>query len=139
MDHHRAEDLGQARERSRLSVERALDRASSAARHSSAQPGYARLCARGYAMRWPLYARSVGPGWKWCSRWADHPEAVLRLTALYVGWREARQTGRMLVYLRDLDAQMRFCLTHRAPSRRAGASTTRRGACPTLPPLGTAG
>lgn len=51
-------------------------------------------------------ARHLGPAHKWCPRWVDHPEAVMRLSALYTGHREAQQSGRVLAFLRDLDAQM---------------------------------
>jgi hypothetical protein len=54
----------------------------------------------------PLYARHIGPGWKWCPRWWSHEEAESRLSALYVGCKEAQQTGRMLAWWRDADAVM---------------------------------
>ena len=36
------------------------------------------------------YARSV-TGVGWCARWFDHPEALLRLTALWRSWEHARR------------------------------------------------
>ncbi len=52
------------------------------------------------------FARPVTASWRWCPQWWDHPEAEVRLKALLVAWREAQQTGRMLAWLRDLDAQL---------------------------------
>lgn len=51
-------------------------------------------------------ARNVTPMWRWCARWAEHCEARERLTALFVAWREAQQSGRMLTWFRDADAQL---------------------------------
>jgi len=54
----------------------------------------------------PTFARHVGPGWRWCPRWAEHPEAVERLGALQAGHRAARAGGGLLAWLRYLDAQL---------------------------------
>jgi hypothetical protein len=56
-----------------------------------------------------LSSRQVGQAFRWCPRWWEHPEAVLRLDALHRGWEVARlDVNRgMLVWLRDADAQLR--------------------------------
>ena len=51
------------------------------------------------------YARSM-TGIGWCPRWFDHPEALLRLTALWRSWEGARRDdtkgiASWLVYLAD--------------------------------------
>lgn len=53
-----------------------------------------------------LWARPITNTHRWCSQWFQHEEAVERLTALYVAWNEARQTGRKLAWWRDADATM---------------------------------
>jgi hypothetical protein len=52
------------------------------------------------------FARNVSSSWRWCARYSEHPEAVERLRALHIAWKEAQQTGRMLAWLRDADAQV---------------------------------
>ncbi len=56
-----------------------------------------------------LSSRHVGQAFRWCPRWFEHPEAVLRLDALHRGWEVARHDVNrgMLVWLRDADAQLR--------------------------------
>jgi len=51
----------------------------------------------------PRFARSIGGPVKWCPRWWDHPEAVLRLEALWRSWEVHRlDTDRgIAVWLRD--------------------------------------
>ncbi len=52
------------------------------------------------------FARPVSSSWRWCPQWWDHAEAEVRLKALFVAYQEAQQTGRMLAWLRELDAQL---------------------------------
>jgi hypothetical protein len=56
-----------------------------------------------------LSSRHVGQAFRWCPRWFEHPEAVLRLDALHRGWEVARHDVNrgMLIWLRDADAQLR--------------------------------
>jgi hypothetical protein len=40
------------------------------------------------------FARDVGhPGARWCAHWAEHPEAVLRLTAVWRAYEELSAAG----------------------------------------------
>lgn len=60
----------------------------------------------------PIYRRRVGDGRHrtWCPKWWLHPEAVVRLTALWRSFEEAHHSGApsdMSVWLRDhLDMHM---------------------------------
>lgn len=57
----------------------------------------------------PLYARQwqAGREPRWCARWWEHPEAVVRLTTLWLAWEAARlQPGGVLGWFRDADANM---------------------------------
>ncbi len=53
-----------------------------------------------------VFARPISSAWRWCPRWWDHEEAVQRLGALFVAWKEAQRTPRLLAWFRDLDAQL---------------------------------
>ena len=37
-----------------------------------------------------VYVRRLKNGERWCARWFDHPEAVMRMTALWRTWEQAR-------------------------------------------------
>lgn len=57
----------------------------------------------------PLYARTWAAGRElhWCDQWWAHPEAVVRLTALWLSWEAARlQPDGVLGWLRDADANI---------------------------------
>lgn len=57
----------------------------------------------------PLYARTWAAGRElhWCDQWWNHPEAVVRLTALWLSWEGARlQPDGILGWLRDADNNM---------------------------------
>lgn len=42
----------------------------------------------------PTFVRPVGGQIRWCEQWADHPEAVLRVKALWQAWEAMRwQSG----------------------------------------------
>lgn len=38
----------------------------------------------------PMYRREVAGDFRWCARWWEHPEAVLRLEALWRSWEKLR-------------------------------------------------
>jgi len=41
----------------------------------------------------PTFVRTVGGDIRWCSRWSDHPEAVLRMEAMWRSWEVLRLDG----------------------------------------------
>jgi hypothetical protein len=71
----------------------------------------------------------------WCARWWDHPEAVLRLDALWRTWEIAARdplTG-MAVWIRDhLDPGLAVLFAHTGPF---GACTTDRHVSPPVLPV----
>lgn len=59
----------------------------------------------GFVTEWLLqvYRRPIGQGRTWCPEWWEHPEAIVRLEALWRSWEHLRldpATG-MSVWLRD--------------------------------------
>lgn len=41
----------------------------------------------------PIIRRPITSNHRWCPRWWAHPEAVARLTALWLAWKAADQAG----------------------------------------------
>lgn len=41
----------------------------------------------------PTFRRTFGGEFRWCTRWRDHPEAVLRLDALWRAYESLRSDG----------------------------------------------
>ncbi|NAZ81040.1 DUF4913 domain-containing protein [Kineococcus sp. R8] len=64
------------------------------------------------------FTRPLGGEWRWCRRWREHPEAVVRLDALWHAFETLRRdpdTG-MAVWLRDhLDHHFVILLGSRGP------------------------
>lgn len=80
------------------------------------------------------FTRSLGGEHRWCARWAEHPEAVLRLRALreaLVVLRSDSPIGEA-IWLRDhLDPQLAVLLSARGPF--ALCSQNRHDRLPPLP------
>jgi Domain of unknown function (DUF4913) len=66
----------------------------------------------------PVYRRPLGGEYRWCRRWWEHAEAIIRLTALWHSWEALRLepgTG-MASWLRDhLDHQMPVLMGRAGP------------------------
>lgn len=66
----------------------------------------------------PVYRRPLGGEYRWCRRWWEHAEAIIRLTALWHSWEALRLepgTG-MASWLRDhLDHQLPVLLSRSGP------------------------
>ncbi|MEP6463018.1 MAG: DUF4913 domain-containing protein [Frankiaceae bacterium] len=62
----------------------------------------------------PRFARSIGGPVKWCPQWWDHPEAVLRLEALWRSWEAHRldPDRGIAVWLRDFADPQLTALLH---------------------------
>ncbi|MFF0319060.1 DUF4913 domain-containing protein [Micromonospora sp. NPDC005252] len=76
----------------------------------------------------PTFPRPVGEvgmtRWHWCEQWWRHDEAVIRLTALWYGWEQARlQMTGMLPWLRDLGHQLPILHGDDGPLRNCGAGS----------------
>jgi Domain of unknown function (DUF4913) len=56
-------------------------------------------------------------GWYWCAQWWKHNEAVLRLTALWFSWENARVDQGMERWLRLLDQHLPILCGHDGPFR----------------------
>lgn len=74
----------------------------------------------------PVYGREISPARPWCERWHEHPEAVARLHALWLAWRqlttsEAGLTGPSTWHRDHLDPAL---LQLRAPDGPFAACTT---------------
>ena len=41
----------------------------------------------------PTFVRTVGGDIRWCSRWSEHPEAILRMEAMWRSWEVLRLDG----------------------------------------------
>ncbi|MCI2238114.1 DUF4913 domain-containing protein [Paenibacillus sp. TRM 82003] len=80
------------------------------------------------------FTRPLGGEWRWCARWREHPEAVVRLNALWHAFEALRRdpdTG-MAIWLRDhLDHQLTVLLGSRGPF--AQCSITRHEGLRPLP------
>lgn len=66
----------------------------------------------------PIYRRALGGEYRWCARWWLHPEAIIRLTALWHSWEVMRlQPGTgIAAWLRDhLDHQLPVLLGRSGP------------------------
>ena len=64
----------------------------------------------------PTFVRPVGGQIRWCERWADHPEAVLRVEAMWQAWEALRwQPG---------TGMSEYLLHHLDPGLAALAATT---------------
>lgn len=101
----------------------------------------------GFVSEWLLqvYRRALDQGRTWCPQWWEHPEAIVRLEAMWRSWEHLRldpATG-MSIWLRDhadhhmvvlLDEQGPFkgCNPERGHSTRALAALPQAG----KPPLG---
>ncbi|MCE7080158.1 DUF4913 domain-containing protein [Streptomyces sp. ST2-7A] len=74
----------------------------------------------------PVYGREITAGRPWCARWAEHPEAVARLHALWLAWQqltdaEAGLTGPAVWHRDHLDPTLQHL---RSPDGPFGACTT---------------
>ena len=68
-----------------------------------------------------VYARPLGGEWRWCPSWVEHPEAAVRLDALWHSWEVLRSDPDlgMSTWLRDhLDPQLTILLGNRGPFAR---------------------
>lgn len=66
----------------------------------------------------PVYRRPLGGEFRWCAQWWLHPEAIIRLTALWHSWEVMRlQPGTgIAAWLRDhLDHQLPVLLGRSGP------------------------
>jgi hypothetical protein len=66
----------------------------------------------------PMYRRTLGGEYRWCSQWWLHAEAISRLTALWYAWESMRlqgATGIGLWYRDHLDHQLPVLLGARGP------------------------
>ncbi len=66
----------------------------------------------------PVYRRALGGEYRWCAQWWLHPEAIIRLTALWHSWEVMRlQPGTGIAdWLRDhLDHQLPVLLGRSGP------------------------
>ena len=86
-----------------------------------------------------VYARPLGGEWRWCPSWVEHPEAAVRLDALWRSWETLRSDPGlgMSTWLRDhLDPQLTVLLGNRGPFARCSPT---RHEPPVSLPLGHAG
>lgn len=77
----------------------------------------------------PIYTRSIGGEYRWCSRWWDHAEAIERLEALWRAWETLRLDPAlgMAVWYRDhVDHHLPLLLSVAAPLAGARLSDTKR-------------
>lgn len=65
------------------------------------EPYFASAVDWAHAFLLPTFIRPIGGSIRWCDQWADHPEAVLRLEAMWQAWEVLRLEGGlgMSVYL----------------------------------------
>lgn len=66
----------------------------------------------------PMYRRTLGGEFRWCSQWWRHAEAISRFTALWHAWESMRlqpATGIGLWYRDHLDHQLPVLLGPRGP------------------------
>ncbi|MFK5691351.1 DUF4913 domain-containing protein [Ornithinimicrobium sp. LYQ92] len=70
-----------------------------------------------------VYRRPLGQGRTWCPQWWEHPEAIVRLEALWRSWEHLRldaATG-MSIWLRDhADHHMSVLLDEHGPFKGCG-------------------
>lgn len=96
-----------------------------------------RSCSRMYATveEWveqyfrEVFRRPTGGEFRWCIEWGEHPEAVLRLTALWTSWEalHADQPNALVTWLVGyLDPQLLVLLGRSGPF--AGCTETRHSA-----------
>lgn len=82
----------------------------------------------------PTFSRPFGGDLRWCPRWQEHDEAVLRLEALWRAWEQLRldPTMGMATWLRDhLDPQLAVLFSQRGPFARC--TTDRHEVPPVIP------
>ena len=88
------------------------------------EPAYADLLTWFSECLSPLIRRRMGGGRGWCEEWWRHPEAVVRLTATWRCWEEARQEGGSAIsrwFLHVLDPHMAVLMdVERGPFQSCG-------------------
>lgn len=76
-----------------------------------------------------VFRRPTGGEFRWCVEWGEHPEAVVRLTALWTSWEalQAEQPNALVTWLVGyLDPQLPVLLGRSGPF--AGCTETRHSA-----------
>ncbi|WP_158566743.1 DUF4913 domain-containing protein [Actinomadura craniellae] len=66
----------------------------------------------------PIYRRTLGGEYRWCSQWWKHAEAISRFSSLWYAWESMRingSTGMGLWYRDHLDHQLPVLLGPRGP------------------------
>lgn len=90
------------------------------------EPFYANVVEWVEGMFAPTFARYLGGTTHWCGRWWDHPEAVLRLEALWRSWETLRldPTTGIGSWLREfLDPQRLILMSDDGPFKACNADS----------------